>query len=136
MIILLSGGVYFGLRFTFGVFTPYNFWTAQQNIKNGKIQIGEMPLNFDQKQKLANSYLERKVGAGWWTKFQNQLNSIDKEIPKTQKPTTTKLPYKNVSDIIADSNYSTWVDLKDNNASLALHFMGAGRPRRHLALAT
>lgn len=109
MAILLVGGLYFGLRFTFGLFTPFNFWTARHDIKNGKIQIaeiGEMPLNFEQKQKLANSYgfdfylfgcnvttdiingteyynkamvenLENKYGIGWWTKFQTQLDSID-----------------------------------------------------------
>jgi hypothetical protein len=107
--ILLIGGLYFALRFTFGLFTPFNFWTAGQDIKNGKIQIaeiGEMPLNFKQKQKLANSYgfefylfgcnvttdiingteyynktmvnyLESKYGIDWWTKFQTQLDSID-----------------------------------------------------------
>ncbi|MDP3244616.1 MAG: hypothetical protein Q8M83_03065 [bacterium] len=109
MTILLLGGLCFGLNSVFGLFTPYNFWTARQDIKNGKIQIadiGEMPLKFDQKQKLANSYgfdfhllgcevtsdiikgakyynnaminhLESKYGAGWWTKFQAQLDSID-----------------------------------------------------------
>ena len=109
MTIVLVGGLYYGLRFTFGLFTPFNFWTAGQDIKNGKIQIaeiGEMPLNFDQKQKLANSYgfdfylfgcnvttdvingieyynkamvdhLESKYGIGWWIKFQSQLDSID-----------------------------------------------------------
>ena len=109
MTILLIGGLYFALRFTFGLFTPFNFWTAGQDIKNGKIQIaeiGEMPLNFKQKQKLANSYgfefylfgcnvttdiingteyynktmvnyLESKYGIDWWTKFQTQLDSID-----------------------------------------------------------
>ncbi len=110
MTIVLLGGLYFWLRFAFGLFTPFNFWTAGQDIKNGKIQIaeiGEMPLNFDQKQKLAKSYgfdfylfgcnvttdvingtkyynnkmvdhLENKYGAGWWTKFQAQIDSIDK----------------------------------------------------------
>ncbi len=109
MTIALLGGLYLGLRFAFGLFTPFNFWTAGQDIKNGKIQIveiGEMPLNFDQKQHLANSYgfdfylfgcnvttdiingtkyynrkmvdhLESKYGKGWWTKFQSQLDSID-----------------------------------------------------------
>jgi len=107
--ILLFGGLYFGLRFAFGLFTPFNFWTAGQDIKNGKIQIveiGEKPLNFEQKQKLANSYgfhfylfgcnvttdvingteyynrkmvdhLESKYGKGWWTTFQIQLDRID-----------------------------------------------------------
>lgn len=92
-----------------GLFTQFNSWTAGQDIKNGKIQIveiGELPLNFEQKQKLANSYgfnfylfgcnvtiatlkgteyynkkmvdhLESKFGSGWWTKFQSQLDSID-----------------------------------------------------------
>lgn len=107
--ILLVGGLYLGLRFGFGLFTPFNFWTAEQDIKNGKIQIaefGEMPLNFEQKKSLANSYgfdfylfgcnvttdvisgteyynkkmvdhLESKYGKGWWTNFQTQLDSID-----------------------------------------------------------
>lgn len=107
--ILIFGVIYFWLRFTFGFFTPYNFCTAGKDIKNGKIQIveiGVMPLNFEQKQKLANSYgfsfflfgcnvtagiingtefynrkmvdhLEKKFGIGWWTRFQKQLDSID-----------------------------------------------------------
>ena len=107
--VLLIGGLYFGLRFGFGLFTPFNFWTARQDINNGKIQIvviGEMPMYFDQKQKLANSYgfdfyltgcnvstdiingtkyynkkmvshLESKFGIAWWAKFQNQLDMID-----------------------------------------------------------
>jgi hypothetical protein len=106
----LLGGLCYGLNSTFGLFTLFNFWTARQDIKNGKIQIveiGEMPLNFGQKQRLANSYgfdfyligcevtsdiihgtkyfnnvmvdhLKNKYGAGWWTKFQTQLDSIDK----------------------------------------------------------
>lgn len=110
LIILLFVGFYYGLRIEFGFFTKFNYWTAGQDIKNGKIQIveiGEMPLNFKQKQKLANSYgftfylfgcnvttgiingteyynkkmvnyLESKYGVGWWTKFQTQLDSIDK----------------------------------------------------------
>lgn len=155
MTTLLFGGLYFGLRFAFGLFTTFNFWTAGQDIEKGKIQIaeiGEMPLNFDQKQKLANSYgfnfyllgcnlrtdiangtkyynnemidhLESKFGAGWWTKFQKQLDSIDNEATELQKPTTTKLSYRSVSDIIADTSYSTWVELKDSSASLAIHFM-------------
>lgn len=155
MTILLIGGLYFGLRFAFGLFTLFNFWTAGQDIKNGKIQIaeiGEMPLNFDQKQKLANSYgfnfylfgrnvttdiingteyynkemvdhLESNFGAGRLTKFQNQLDSIDNEATELQKPTTTKHPCKSVSDIISDTSYSTWVELKNGSASLAIHFM-------------
>lgn len=110
MTILILSGLYFGLRFAFVLFTPFNFWTARQDIKNGKIQIveiGEMPLNFEQKQNLANSYgfdfylfgcnvttdiingteyynkkmvdhLESNYGASWWTRFQSQLDSIDK----------------------------------------------------------
>jgi len=110
--ILLLGGLYFGLRFALGLFTPFNFLTAGQDIKNGKIQIveiGELPLNFVQKQKLANyfgfnfhlfgcnvstdiingtehynkimiDHLEKKFGAGWWSMFQNQLDSIDRVV--------------------------------------------------------
>lgn len=114
MTTLLLGGLFFGFNSLFGLFTPYNFSTARQDIQNGKIQIaeiGEMPLNFDQKQKLANSYsfyfhhlgcdvtsdiikgtkyynnvmidhLESKYGEGWWTKFQAQLDSIDNVMNK------------------------------------------------------
>ncbi len=119
--------LYFGLRFTFGLFTPYNFWTAQQDIKNGKVQIteiGEIPLNFEQKQKLANSYgfmfhlfgcqvtsdiingtkyynktmvnhLENKYGVGWWVKFQTQLDSID-------NAKSTKLIIEKVLDLVEE----------------------------------
>lgn len=37
--ISLLFGVYFGLRLTFGFFTPYNTLTARQDIKKGKVQI-------------------------------------------------------------------------------------------------
>lgn len=106
--ILVSAGLYFALRFLFGLFTPFNSWTAEQDIKKGKIQIvepGEIPINLDQKQKIANSYgfnfhllgcnvtmdiingakyynkkmvdhLESKYGAGWWAKLQAQLDSV------------------------------------------------------------
>ena len=116
--ILVIGGLFFGLRSAFGLFTSFNFWTAKQDIKNHKIQIaeiGEMPMNFEQKQKLAKSYgfdfnllgcnvtteinngtkyynkamiehLERKYGFSWWTKFQTQLDSIDNK--RTRQITT------------------------------------------------
>lgn len=154
MTILLFGGLYFGLRFAFGLFTPFNFWTAGQDIKNGKIQIveiGEMPLNFKQKQKLANSHgfdfylygcnvttdiingteyynrkmvghLESKFGAGYWTKFKNQLDSIDNAETELIEQPTKRLSFKNVSEIVADSSYTTWVNLQNGSASLALHF--------------
>jgi hypothetical protein len=108
--ILLIGGLYLGLRFAFGLFTPLNSWTARQDIKNGKIQIvvlGEILPTDQQRQSLAKAngfgfyyfgdnistdiingtkyynqtmvdYLEKKYGSGWWTKFQNQLDSIEK----------------------------------------------------------
>lgn len=152
--ILLIGGLYFGLRFAFGLFTPFNFWTAGQDIKNGKIQIaeiGEMPLNFDQKQKLANSYgfkfylfgcnvstdiingteyynnsmvdhLESKFGAGWWTNFQTQLDSIDNAKADLNEQITKKLSFKHISEIVADSSYGVWVEKQGSNFSLALHF--------------
>ena len=56
MIILLIGGLYLGLRLAFGLFTPLNFWTARQDIKNGKIQIvvlGEILSTDKQRQNLA-----------------------------------------------------------------------------------
>jgi hypothetical protein len=37
--IFLLAGLCFGLRLGFGFFTPYNYLTARQDIKNGKIQI-------------------------------------------------------------------------------------------------
>ena len=152
--ILLVGGLYFGLRFAFGLFTPFNFWTAGQDIKNGKIQIteiGEMPLNFEQKQKLANSYgfnfylfgcnlttdiingtkyynkkmvdhLESKFGVGWWTKFQNRLDSIDNAPNDLKKQETKRLSFKNISEITADNSYGVWVEKNDSGFSLALHF--------------
>jgi hypothetical protein len=57
--ILLFGGLYFALRFYFGFFTPYNYWTAREHIKNGEfiiVEIGEKPLHFEEKQELANTY--------------------------------------------------------------------------------
>jgi hypothetical protein len=56
---LSLGGLYLGLRFAFGLFTPFNSWTAHQDIKNGKIRIielGELPLNHRQRIELANSF--------------------------------------------------------------------------------
>jgi hypothetical protein len=152
--ILLLAGLCYGLNSVFGLFTSYNFWTARQDIKNGKIQIaeiGEMPLNFDQKQKLANSYgfdfrlfgcevtsgvingtkyynnvmvgyLESKYGVGWWTKFKTQLDSIDAATRDRQKQVTKRLSFKSVSDIVADSSYGVWVEKHDSSFSLALHF--------------
>jgi hypothetical protein len=51
--------LYICLRFSFGIFTPYNYLTASADIKKGNIQIieyGEMKLNFDKEQQLATSY--------------------------------------------------------------------------------
>lgn len=52
-------GLYLGLRFIFGLFTPFNSLTAQQDINNQKIRIielGELPRNHKQILKLAKSY--------------------------------------------------------------------------------
>jgi hypothetical protein len=57
--IIVLGGLYFGLRFAFGLFTPFNSLTAQQDIANNKIKIielGELPRNSKQMYKLAKSY--------------------------------------------------------------------------------
>ena len=51
--------LYICLRFSFGIFTPYNYFTASADIKKGKVQIieyGEMMLNFDKEQQLAKYY--------------------------------------------------------------------------------
>ncbi|MFT3903817.1 MAG: hypothetical protein QM727_11635 [Niabella sp.] len=57
--VLLLVGLYFVLRFAFGFFTPFNFWTACQDIKSGKVQfveIGELLPHTEQKRHLANAY--------------------------------------------------------------------------------
>lgn len=115
-IILLIGGLFFAelrLRATYGYATPFNSWTAKQDMKRGIIrivEIGELPLNFQQKQELAKSYgfryylygcvvteaelsgikrynkimfdyLEHKHGKGWQKTFQAQLDgSLDKVV--------------------------------------------------------
>ena len=51
--------LYICLRFVFGFFTPYNYYTASADIKNGNIQIieyGEIMLNFDKELQFAKSY--------------------------------------------------------------------------------
>lgn len=56
--ILFIGGLYLGLRFEFGLFTPLNFWTARNDIENGKIQIvviGEILPTDKQRQSLAKA---------------------------------------------------------------------------------
>lgn len=154
MTIILIGGLCFGLNSVFGIFTPYNFWTARQDIKNGKIQIediGEMPINFDQKQKLANYYgfefhlfgcevtsditkgikyynnvmidhLESKYGVGWWSKFQAQLDSIDKATTDKQIQVAKRLSFKSISEVTDDNSFGVWVQKYDSSFSLALHF--------------
>lgn len=108
-LILLIGGLCFAelrLRATYGYAMPFNTWTAKQDMKRGIIrivEIGELPLNFQQKQELAKSYgfryylygcnvteamlngvkrynkimfdyLEHKHGKGWQKTFQAQLD--------------------------------------------------------------
>lgn len=101
------------LRATYGYATPFNSWTAKQDMKRGIIrivEIGELPLNFQQKQELAKSYgfryylygcvvteaelsgikrynkimfdyLEHKYGKGWQKTFQAQLDgSLEKVV--------------------------------------------------------
>jgi hypothetical protein len=131
--IILISAICYGLNSAFGLFTPFNNWTAKKDIKNGKLQIaevGEMPLNFDQKQKLAQSYgfrfyllgcivpsgikngtmlynkvmidhLEEKFGKGWWSKFQNQLDSIDHK-KSNIIDTTNQYIYDFMKVVIAD----------------------------------
>jgi hypothetical protein len=59
ILIVLVVGLSFILKYKFGIFSPYNTWTAQQDIKKGKIQYLEFsqePLNSKTKQELAKSY--------------------------------------------------------------------------------
>ena len=58
MTIILLAGVYFGLRLGFGFFTPYNSFTARQDIKNGQVQIIAVGLPFmpQVRQRLAKKY--------------------------------------------------------------------------------
>lgn len=54
----IAGG-YLVLRFAFGIFAPYNYFTAKAEIKKGKIRMietGELPPNSEQKQTLAKTY--------------------------------------------------------------------------------
>ncbi len=44
--ILLLMGLYFWLHVSLGLFTPYNSWTAQQDLKSGKVQIVVIGLAF------------------------------------------------------------------------------------------
>lgn len=138
--ILFLGGLYFGLRFVFGFFTPFNLWTAREDIRKGRIKIvevGEMPMNFEQKQKLAKSYgfkfylygcnastdiihgkeyynkkmveeLENQYGVGWWAKFQSQLDSIDNVKPED-------LMLDKVSDLVGEQkNVKDLIKLTDS----------------------
>ncbi len=41
-------------------------------------------------------------------------------------PPAKRLSFKNVAEIVADSSYSTWAEVKDGRASLALRFDDAG----------
>lgn len=105
--IIILSGLFFGLRLGFGFFTPYNAFTASQDIKNGQIQIiiigdpnmpevrqllakqygfqfnyvgcyasteifnGSKYYNY-----VAEKYLTDKFGQEFWTKFNNQIDSI------------------------------------------------------------
>jgi hypothetical protein len=121
LLVLFISGLYFGLNSIFGLFTPYNYFTARQDASNNKIQIvevGEKPMNYDEKQRLANSFgfsfhlfgcnvssniingtkyynrvmidhLESEHGNNWWSNFQTQIDSIDKA--KTNNLTTEKV---------------------------------------------
>lgn len=57
--VILLGGLYFWLRFTFGLFTPFNFWTARQDIKKNRIkiiEIAEPTRTYQQMKVLAKTY--------------------------------------------------------------------------------
>jgi hypothetical protein len=56
--IVLVGLFYLGLKLFFGIFTPYNFWTAKQDIANNKVQIIAIGLPYYPQvtQRLAKNY--------------------------------------------------------------------------------
>lgn len=56
--IFTIGGLYFGLRLSYGIFTPYNSLTAKQDIKNGQVQIIAIGLPYmpQVRQRLAEQY--------------------------------------------------------------------------------
>lgn len=72
---------------------------------------------------IVEEYLSDKFGKDFWAKFNAQLDSIENAALDQQRSTAKKQSYNSVSEIIADTSYSTWVEKKDSCASLALHFM-------------
>ena len=54
--------------------------------------------------------------------LKDTLNSVQLSETDQQEQKTKRLAFIKVSEIVADSSYSTWVMLKDSSASLALHF--------------
>lgn len=91
--ILFTGGLYLGLRFAFGLFTPLNFITARKDIKNGKIQIvvlGEHLPTDKQRQNLAKIYgfnfyfmgdnLSREIINGTLSYNKTMVNYLEKNM--------------------------------------------------------
>lgn len=58
LIIILFGLLFVGLRVQFGLFTPYNFWTAKQDIANNNVQLIAVGLPYypQVEQRLAQQY--------------------------------------------------------------------------------
>lgn len=57
LLFFFAGGVYLALKF--GFFTPFNSWTARQDVQKGKIQLvelGEMPESSEGKDRLRRFY--------------------------------------------------------------------------------
>jgi hypothetical protein len=52
----------------------------------------------------------------------NSINLPDTSKPNQKQELAKKISFKDVSEIVADGSYSTWVELQDSSASLALHF--------------
>jgi hypothetical protein len=52
----------------------------------------------------------------------NAENLDDKLKPNQQEQETKRLSFKDASEIVADSSYSTWLEVQDSSESLALHF--------------
>jgi len=52
----------------------------------------------------------------------NVKNRVDIIKADNQEQITKRLTFENVSEIVSGKGHSTWVELKDSSASLALHF--------------
>ena len=86
LLTLLLVACYLGLRNMFGLFTPYNSFTAKQDIKKNKIQIIAigLPYNAQVEQNLASKYgfQYNYIGCNATTELVNGTKYYNNEIEK------------------------------------------------------